>query len=216
VTRERWRRPVLVAGALLALALAAWLAVMAVDVARWRDALAAGDVRYHAASADTNLWSASTLTSAGVSRALLGVGEDVEFRRAIRAVRDARLEERTVSDPMVALRRNEAIGRLEAIVANTDLDRFRRSRAAGLLGVLGLSRLYTETQDPEAVLQATVASLRLALLLDPENDEAKFNLELALTRGRAMQLAEAGGGANPSPGGSGARGAGAGDPGTGY
>jgi hypothetical protein len=216
MTRVAKRRAVLLVAALAALALAALLAVAAVDVARWRDALPAGDVRYRAASQEPDLWVPSTIAPTDVSRTLLGVGEDVEYRRALRAVRDARLEEKTVSDPEVALRRNEAIGRLEAIVATNDYDRFRRSRAAGLLGVLGLSRLFTEAQDPAAILEATAASLRLALVLDPENDEAKFNLELALTRGRAMQLAEAGGGANPSPGGSGAKGAGAGDPGTGY
>jgi hypothetical protein len=212
----RKKRLLLLAGALAALALAAFAAVVAVDVARWRDALASDDVRYHAANDRPEAWVPATVAPSGMSRALLGTGDDVEFRRAIRAVRDARLDEQTISDPEVALRRNEAIGRLEAIIADTDYDRFRRSRAAGLLGVLGLARLSTETQDPEAILGATAASLRLALLLDPDNDEAKFNLELALTRGRAMQLAEAGGGANPSPGGSGAKGAGAGDPGTGY
>jgi hypothetical protein len=216
VIRVGRRQALLLAAALAALALAALLAVVAVDVARWRDALPAGDVGYRAGSQEPELWVASTIAPTAFSRTLLGVEDDVDYRRALRAVRDSRLEETTVSDPELALARNEAIGRLEAIVADGNYDRFRRSRAAGLLGVLGLSRLFTETRDPAAILEATAASLRLALLLDPENDEAKFNLELALTRGRAMQLAEAGGGANPSPGGSGAKGAGAADAGTGY
>lgn len=209
------KRPTLIAAALVCVFLAAALVVVAADVARWRDALAAGDVRYRATPQEQDLWTPSTIAPPGLSRAILGVGDDVAFRRALRALRLARLEDRTVSDPEVALLRNEAQGRLEAIAAGGD-DPTRRSRSAGLLGVLGLTRLYSETQDPAAVIEDIVASMRLALSLNPENDEAKFNLELALQRGRAMQIAEAGGGADPSPGGSGAEGAGAGDPGTGY
>ena len=51
---------------------------------------------------------------------------------------------------------------------------------------------------------------------DPANDEAKLNLEIALQRGRGVQLQESGGGKNPSPGGRGAKGAGAGEAGSGY
>ena len=83
-------------------------------------------------------------------------------------------------------------------------------------GVLGLARLVSETQERAALLQATIASLQLAIALDPSNDEAKFNLELAYQRGRGIQLTEGAGGPNPSPGGSGAKGAGAGEAGSGY
>ena len=125
------------------------------------------------------------------------------------------LEDPTVSDPELALRRNVAQARLEAIAAGNG-DSARRSRAAGLLGVLGLARLVTESQDRDAVLESAIANLQFAIALDPDNDEAKFNLELALQRGRGIRLEEASGGGNPTPGGAGAKGAGAGDPGTGY
>jgi len=164
---------------------------------------------------DANLWAPSTVAPDGLSRVLLGVGDDVEFRDALRALRVARLGDATVSDPTVALLRNEAQARLEAVASGEDV-RSRRSHAAGLLGVLGLARLATETQDPAAALEVAVVNLKLALTLDPGNDDAKFNLELALQRARGVQITEAGGGADPSPGGSGAEGAGAGDPGTGY
>jgi hypothetical protein len=74
----------------------------------------------------------------------------------------------------------------------------------------------TETEQRGALLSSTVASLQLAIALDPGNDEAKHNLELALQRGRGFQLAEGSAGENPTPGGSGSSGAGAGQPGTGY
>ena len=135
----------------------------------------------------------------------------------MRSVRLARLDDPTVSvsDPEVALLRNDAQARLDAIVAG-DADAATKSRAAGLLGVIGLSRLGSETQDRAALLSATVANLQLAIALDPSNDEAKYNLELALQRSRGVQLTEGAGGQNPTPGGSGSSGAGAGDPGSGY
>lgn len=211
----RSRRTALVAGALGCFLFAAMLFLLAADAARWRESLPAGDVRYQAAPEDERLWQPAELLPFGVSGELLGVDDDVAFRRAVRAVRLSRLEEGTVSDPELALRRNEAQARLEAI-ATAAGDRERRSRAAGLLGVIGIARLASETQDRVAILEATVASLKYALDLDPENGEAKFNLELALQRGRGIQLSEGAGGTNPSPGGAGSSGAGAGDPGSGY
>ncbi len=173
----------------------------------------AGDVRFVAAEDGT--WEPSTRLPQGVSKALLGVEDDVEFREALVAIRAARLDDQTVSDPEVALLRNEAQARLEAI-AGTPGDDERRSRAAGLLGVLGLSRLVSETQQRDVLLQYTLASLERAIALDPDNDEAKLNLELAYQRGRVLEISEAGGGRNPLPGGQGSRGAGTSDPGTGY
>ena len=215
--KELLTRAGLLAGAVACLVLAVVLAVLAVDVTRWRDAVPAGDVRYGVAIDEDQQgsWEPSTRLPRGLSGALLGVREDVEFREALRAIRRARLEDQTVSDPEIALLRNEAQARLEAI-AGAPGDATRRSRAAGLLGALGLSRLVTETQQRDVVLQYTLANLERAITLDPDNDEAKLNLELAYQRGRALELAESGGGRNPTPGGQGSRGAGTSDPGTGY
>lgn len=208
-------RAALVAGAIGCFALAAAVLVLALDVSRWRDAIPADDVRYRAAPEATDLWQPATTMPLDAGRTLLGVGDDVEFRRAVRALRLARLEDATTGDAELALRRNEAQARLEAI-AGGDGDKVRRSRAAGLLGALGLARLASETQERVALLEATIGNLQFAIALDPRNDEAKFNLELAIQRGRGIQLTEGAGGANPSPGGAGSKGAGAGDAGTGY
>ena len=209
------RRTRLVAGALACFLAAALFFVLAADVVSWRDALRSGDVRYQVAPDEEGLWEPAERLPLGIAGGVSGVDDDVEFRRAVRALRLARLEDATVSDPQLALLRNDALARLEAI-STAEGDRKRRSRAAGLLGVLGLARLATETQDRVAILESTIASLHYALALDPENDDAKFNLELALQRGRGIQLTEGAGGANPAPGGAGASGAGAGDAGSGY
>lgn len=213
--REVAARTAVGVGALACFALAVTLLLLAVDLTRWSDALESGDVRYRSDPADEQVWHADTRVPFAIARDTLGVEDDVAFREALRALRNAQLDDAVISDPEVAIRRNEAQSRLEAIVA-ADSDDTRRSRAAGLLGVLGLARSVYETQEREALLSATIANLRLAIELDPGNDEAKYNLELAHQRSRGLELTEAAAGQNPAPGGTGSKGAGAGEPGSGY
>jgi hypothetical protein len=209
------KRAGLVVGGILCMALAVVLGLLAIDIARYRDALPAGDVRYRVSPSDDDLWNISELIPFGAKTSLLDVQDDVDFRRAVRAMRLARLDEETVSDPELALLRTEAQALLEAIASGDD-DLARRSRAANLLGALGLARLPSETQDRAGLIQSIASNLRLAIELDPSNDDAKYNLELTLQRSSGIELAEGAGGVNPAPGGSGVKGAGAGDPGSGY
>ncbi|MEX2612563.1 MAG: hypothetical protein WD380_03210 [Gaiellaceae bacterium] len=213
--RSFGRRAVMAMAAALCFVLAITLLLVAHDVLRWREAMPAGDVRYRGSPEASDSWQPDTLLPFGAARELLDVGDDVDFRLALRSFRLARLDDTTVSDPEIALLRNAAEARLEVITTGSG-DRRRRSRAAGLLGALGLARVATETQDRLPLIESTIASLQLAIALDPENDEAKFNLEVALQRSRGLQLTEASGGQNPTPGGAGSQGAGTGDPGTGY
>lgn len=215
--REIVERSALGAAALVCLVLAAVLALLALDASRSRDALASGDVQFRVAPETAGLWTARTFVPFDAATKLLDTSDDVELRRAIRTVRLARLDDGSVSvsDPQVAILRNAAQARLDALVSGNG-DAKEQSRAANLLGVLGLARLVSETQDRVALLSATVANFQLAIALDPTNDDAKYNLELVLQRSRGIQLTEGAGGQNPSPGGTGSSGAGAGDPGSGY
>lgn len=209
------RRIALAAGALACVALAVTLTLLAIDASRWDAAFTSGDVRFRGTPADERLWRPDELVPFDAGRKALAVQDDIDFRKAVRALREAELEDPVISDPEVAIRRNEAQARLEAIVTR-DTDDSRRSRAAGLLGVLGLARFVYETEEREALLSATVSNLTRAIALDPGNDEAKYNLELAYQRGRGLELTEASAGSNAAPGGLGSKGAGAGQPGSGY
>jgi hypothetical protein len=213
--REVLLRAGLGAGAVLCLVVAVGLVLLAVDLARWHEAMRAGDVRYGASTEGTRLWQTSSLVPFDPAKSLLGIDDDVDLREAVRALRLARLDDAVISDPDLAIKRNEAQARLEAILA-AGKDDATRSRAASLLGALGLARSVYETQDREALLSGTISNLKLAIDLDPTNAEPKYNLELAYQRGRGLQLTEASAGTNPSPGGTGSQGAGAGQPGSGY
>ena len=181
--REILTRAGLGVAALLCLVLSVVLVLLAADVVRWREAMEAGDVRYGASTGETRLWQAEPLLPFDPARSLLGIDDDIDLREAVRALRLARLEDPVISDPELAVRRNEAQARLEALVA-TAPDDATRSRAASLLGALGLARFVYETQEREALLSGTVSNLKLALDFDPTNDEPKYNLELAYQRGR--------------------------------
>ncbi len=209
------RRLLLGASAAVCLAVSAGSFLLAADIAGWRRALREGDVRYLHDPGRAGLWRPAQRLPGSPAARLLGVGDDVAFRRALQAARLALPGQGVLSDPQVLLRRDRAQEMLQA-VAYSDDDPGRRSRALGLLGVLELAAALTEVRDRSSLLRQAVASFQAAIALDPENDEAKVNLELALQRGRGLQAAEGAGGPNPSPGGRGAKGAGAGTPGSGY
>lgn len=213
--REAARRHALAVvgiAACLVMAIAAFL--LALDVAATSAALRDDDVRYRA-EPEAKLWSPARVLPGGIADSLLGVEDDVLFRRALRATRLSHPETPGFSDPSYVVNRNDATAWLTDIVQGDDSDE-RRSAAANLLGVLSFSDAVADYSNRGRLLASSASRFRQAIALDPENDEAKHNLELTLSRSRGLELAESGGGANPSPGGKGAKGAGAGEAGSGY
>jgi hypothetical protein len=209
------RRAALLVGAAASLTIAVGLALLALDVSRWPDALTAGDARFRSEPEETDLWLPDELAPRRLARDVLALDDDLAYRRAVRVLRLGRLEGPAVTDPRLSLLRADAQARLLEIV-QSDGDPKRRSAAANLLGVSALVSLVAEERDRALLLGAALTSFRRAIALDPANEDAKYNLELSLQRGRQLQLSEAAGGRNPAPGGRGSRGAGTGDPGSGY
>lgn len=198
--------------ACLVVAIAAF--VLALDVAATSAALRDDDVRYRAEPQAT-LWSPARVLPGGIADSLLGVEDDVLFRRALRATLLSHPETPGFSDPSYVVNRNDATAWLTDIVQGDSSDE-RRSAAANLLGVLSFSDAVADYSNRGRLLASAASRFRQAIAFDPENDEAKHNLELTLSRSRGLELAESGGGTNPSPGGKGAKGAGAGEAGSGY
>ena len=119
------------------------------------------------------------------------------------------------SDTKVLLQRVEARARLEALAAGGG-DPVRRSRAMNLLGVLLLATPVGSSEEQIAALKAAVTNLQEAVALDPDNSDAKFNLEFALRQRRGGLSASGGATPNPSGSPSSSRGAATGPPGSGY
>ena len=212
-------RELLLVGAAACVVAVVFLALVAVDVTRWQTTIRADDVRF-SAGAPTTRWQPETLAPLRAGERLLAGGDDVAFRRMLLLLRSSKLRDATVSDPVLALRRTELNDGLE-VVAGQDPDPIVRSRALSLLGVVNIAAWNAAPanglqQDRAELLLIAVASFEQAIALDPDNDDAKYNLQLMLIRGEGLLPSEASAGRNPSAGGKGSRGAGAGVPGSGY
>lgn len=211
----RVRRALLVGGAVACLVGATFLLLLAVDVVSSRSALSRGDARYRETPAAGSLWSPSGLAPAAVTRGLLGVDDDVAFRRAVRAVRLSARDDPTDSDPEVVLRRAKAQALLQGVISH-DHDPVRRSRAMNLLGVSLLSTPSADREERATTQRVALANLQKAIEVDPSNDDAKYNLEVVLRRKAGVQTVQGGPSPTRSGGQGNSRGAATGPPGKGY
>jgi hypothetical protein len=209
------RRLGLVVGALVCVCLAVLLVALATDVWRWGDAVRADDVRYRAAPSAADLWDPGATVPLAVARNSLALGDDLAFRRAVRSMRLGKLEDTRSFDTEVLIHRAEAQTQLEEIAAS-GVDSARRSRALTLAGVILLATPVTTSDEQLAALKAAIQHLRTAIELDPDNVDAKFNLEFALRQRSAGLSARGGSLPNPAGAPNTSKGAATGAAGSGY
>jgi hypothetical protein len=209
------RRIALHLAALVCLVVAVFLILLATDVLRWSDALQASDVRYRAKPNAAGLWQIDAVVPGDPGRSLLGIDDDLALRKAVRSIELSRLGGRANYKPRMILQRADAEARLQTLASGGG-DRAQRSRAAELLGVLQLASPTTNPQQRSSFLLKAVANLQKAVQLDPNNDEAKYNLEVALRGTHGVQTVQGSPTPNITTGRPGSRGAAAGGPGGGY
>lgn len=201
--------------------LAAVLAVVAVlalllatDLLEWKSRITAGDTRFASGSVTSNLWEPRQLVPFGTARSALGVQDDLTYREAVRAFVLGRPREQPYGDTELLGARGHARELLEPIVDGTG-DAHRRSAAANMIGVLGFANTAIDPDQAYSYLTEAVTWFRRAIALDPANDDAKYNLELALSRLKNVKPPP---NQKPPQGGKGGggSGAGSGEPGSGY
>jgi hypothetical protein len=212
------------AAAVAMLAVAAFLVLLARDAWHWQRAVRDADTRAAIAPVSPDAWQVDATLPGGIARRLLGIDDDLAFRRAaMRAIRIASREQSTKTQQQRAIVET-ALGR----IARTDADPVRASRAADYLGVL----LYTDPPSPDQAANAyqdptqagpsnqqtpeqkAMAQFLNAVQLDPGNDNAQRNLELMLRQPQPPPHQ-----GSPQPGGGdrfGHKGSGARPPGHGY
>ena len=191
------RRAALIAWSVLCLLLAVGLGLLAADVARYRDALLAGTsgTAFHRRRRSLEHASRHSLR---LDTRLLDVQDDVDFRRAVRAMRLARLDDETVSDPP-GLRSSAAKRRHGWRQSRRRQGSARRSRAANLLGRARARSVHLGDTGSCSAAREHHLEPPAAIELDPSNDEAKYNLELALQHSSGIELSEAAGGGTRHP-----------------
>jgi len=181
-------------------ACAAVLVALAADVLRWDRTMSDGDLAY-AAHADPS-WKPSTLLPAGLTRAALGLEDDVELRGAV--------DQFWKSDPRAPLRvftdvtRRTAAERRIARLMETEERPDRLSVLATLRGAFLLEEARNSPVQRHVFLRRAIEQFHRASQLDPGNADAMYDLELALKLLRVTGGGAAGGGDRraplPSPG----------------
>jgi hypothetical protein len=194
-------RGVKLAAAAVLAAVAVVAALLAHDVRSRQHALQRGDLVY-AASPRHASWTPSAALG-GVSASLLGTGDDVAWRRALRLYADFL---GTPNRLDTAAERQSARAQAERALAEAARGG-HASDADTLLGVLAF--------DTTAGADASIAAFTNAIRADPTNTAAKYDLELLL-RFSAAKGSRSGAGQGGSIGKGGRRGAGGGIPGNGY
>jgi hypothetical protein len=196
------RRRLALAGALLVAAAGVFLLLLAVDVHRWQSRIAAGDVAVRTKPTGSSLWTPTTIVP-GVARGMLGVGDDLRVRQSIQLFRlgQPAVPYFLASTAVVAYR-SEAEASLSKAIER-DRDAVRRAQELNLLGVLELIGVGGSDPQLSGTVPRAADDFRNAIALDPSNDDAKYNLELAL---RLLKRQRGGGATQGGFGGTVARG----------
>ena len=154
----RGTRRLIVAGALLLLALV--LALVARDVRRWDESVAAGDERFRLSPGPDDLWKPEGPDSRpGARRHPAGLRDDLRLREAAQLYRRSRPRSELRTPRMVAYATSAqvALGQVQ----QSDAPPRVRSMAANELGVLALVEMQTDpTQARDHARRATTSSRR--------------------------------------------------------
>jgi hypothetical protein len=175
MTRRRW---ILVAAAAGCLVLAASAAMAARDAGEWQSAFRTGDLEAASTAANASpSWSVDELVPFGLLRGILGVDDDLAFRRAVVLFRRAHTGIPSFDTGLegVSLR-----AQAEAQLARSIRADDNSARAAAAENLLGILVAVDSTAPGGASTPIERASVRFqeAIQLDPSNEDAKKNLEL--------------------------------------
>ncbi len=174
------RRSELAAVAVVAmLGLALLLVALAADLLRWERELERGDAIFASgASIRAAAWEPQTTLPAGISRALLAVEDDIVYRSALRRF--------WLSGPREPIRefadvtRRTGAEREVARAGEVDSNRARKAQLAIFRGALLLEEARNSPVQREVFVRRAVGEFRKAAALDPANEDAVYDLELAL------------------------------------
>lgn len=186
-----WRRRLLVVAAVLAVPVALAAAVVAVDVLRVPGQLQGDDVRFQAAPRrSSSLWTDLSFLPGRPGERLLDVDDDLAYRRVIAnfvKLGVGQQEQSTAFGPEAENRRGRTQFDLTTRSAE-DSNPKRRSVLLNLLAAMSLETFTSDAVERENILRNAIFTLRSAVEVDPTNEDAKINLELALRDAKATNL----------------------------
>ncbi len=182
-----WRKRAIRVAAVLAVPLALVLVALAVDVRRTPGELGRDDLRFETApKRQAGLWD-GTGVAPGVVEGLLDLDDDLAYRRALAGF--LRVEPGKVDLFGPELENLRGLVQVEITRGSAeDANPKRRAQYLNLLAVLSLERYGGDEAETDTILRKAIHTLRAAVDTDPENADAKLNLELALRNAKAVNL----------------------------
>lgn len=174
--------------AVLAVPVAIALLVLALDVFRLPSTLEGDDVRFEAApERSAGLWDDLGLVPGRPAERLLDLDEDLVYRRAMaKFVRVEPGKDEIFGPDLENLR-----GRVQFELTRgsaEDANPVRRAQYLNLLAAMMLESFGGDQAEAENTLRRAIHTLRSAVETDPDNADAKLNLELALRNAKAVNL----------------------------
>ena len=173
--RLRRMRPLL--AALLLLAVAAALALLAVDARAWQSTLRRDDVSFTRLHSQPGLWRSPAILPGDPAEHLVGLGSALTYRRALQAFWLAQFGGARPSSGSVTETRVSTENDLQT-VADSANSATERSRAANLLGVMVITTPSADSATQLQTLARAAAYFQQAVEADPANYAARANLEL--------------------------------------
>jgi hypothetical protein len=152
------------------------LLLLALDVTRADRGLDGDDARFLAQPRIAGYWRDEGVLPFGVGREVLGAEDDVALRRAFQRFWLGRPGDGLTPTPARLAQRAEAQAQLSEVEGDAGPG---ASQTATLLGVLALLTPPDQAERSQ-VVRAASAAFRRAVVLDPTNHDAKFNLESLL------------------------------------
>jgi hypothetical protein len=153
-------------------------ALLALDTGRVASTLASDDTTYRVAP-DRPRWDTDAVLPPQLAEGLLGVTDQLAYRRALQRLAALRARESLVGGPEFAALIAQA-QRALVDASQTDPDPERRSEATNVLGAFAASSQSPFSSSNQDHLFSAIRSFRAAVRLDPTNEQAKRNLEIML------------------------------------
>jgi len=145
----------------------------------WRGA-SADDFRFQISpSRQRGLWEDVGFSPASLTARALGIEDDLAYRRTMSLFARARPGRAPYPSPRLSALRGQAALELTRR-SQADSDPQRRSQLLNSLGVLPLDRRISDQGARANVLDTAIGIFQSAVRVDPENTDAKVNLELVL------------------------------------
>ncbi len=182
-----WRQWAVRVAAVLAIPLAVALLVLAVDALRTPADLERDDVRFEVAPGrQAGLWE-GTGVAPGLVEGVLELKDDLTYRRTMAGFLKVEPGKVEIFGPELENLSGQVQRELTSGSAE-DSNPQRRAQYLNLLAAMMLSRFGNDPNESETTLRRAIHTLRSAVQTDPQNADAKLNLELALRNAKATNI----------------------------